>query len=202
MNQHKDLDLFSDKELAKFFFDGNMDAFDVLHARYHKYVTNCCYKVFWDKDVAEEVAQESFARAARKIRYFLENSERGNFKAWVGKIAYHLAINRWHNEKRRKLAMTNLTSSQLDDSHASKEPGPVRLLEAKERQEALRKAADELPEPTRTYFADFYFREMKREEIARIYEISMNQVDYHLGCGRAIVERKMWKFMRDYKNRN
>jgi RNA polymerase sigma factor (sigma-70 family) len=202
MNHYKDLDLLSDEELAESYFEGKMDAFDILHARHREYVTACCYSVLWNKDMAEEVAQETFARVAMKIRNFLENSQKRNFKGWMGKIAFNLAINRWHSEKRRKLGRTIFTPSQLDESHPSTEPDPVRLLELEERQEMLRKAANELSEPTRTYFIDHYFREMKRKEIASIYEISVHHLDHHLARGRAIVERKMRKLMQDDENRN
>ena len=202
MNHDEDLDLLSDEELAECLFEGNVAAFDVLHTRFRGYVMTCCYRVLGDQDAAEEVAQDTFVRAFLKIRYFLQNSKKRNFKAWIGRTACNLAINRWRRERRTKGARTNPSSFQLGDIKASEGSNPVRLLEAEEWRQVLRKVVDELPEPTRTYFVDHYFREMKRIEIAKIYEISINHVDHHLRRGRAIVEREMRKLMQDDNNRN
>jgi RNA polymerase sigma-70 factor (ECF subfamily) len=202
MKHYEDFESKSDEELAMCFFEGSMPAFNVLHARYSKYITYCCYKVVGNQDVAEEVAQDTFVRAAQKIHYFLNNNEKRNFKAWIWKMAKNLSINRRRSENRRKFIRTNLSSSQLDKSQSSNEPDPAKLLEIKESHRILHEAADELPEPTRTYFADHYFREIPRKKIARIYELLLHQVDHHLKRGRTIVKKKILKIMLDKKNRN
>jgi RNA polymerase sigma-70 factor (ECF subfamily) len=200
MDHDENLDSLSDEELAKRFFKGSSVAFDVLHARYREYVRTCCYNVIKNQETAEELAQDTFERAARKIRYFLKNSAKRNFKAWIRTIACNLAINRLRREKGVRRATTNLSPFQIDNSRASEESDPVQLLKEEERRQALRKVIDELPEPRRTILIDRWFREMERKEIAKTYEISIHQVDHHLRRARAFLKRKMWKMMQDDSN--
>ena len=196
------MDLLSDEELAERVFEGDVAAFDVLCARFRGYVTTCCYRVLGDREAAEEVTQDTFLRVFRKIRYFLENSKKKNFKAWIGITARRLAINRLRQDRKRKGARANPSSFQLNDIQAPEESDPVRLLEAEEWRQMVWKAVEELPELTRACFIARYFRTMKGREIAKVYELSMNQVDYHLRRGRAIFESTIHKLTQNNKGHN
>ncbi len=63
---------------------GSLSAFDALVDRYRRAVVLTAYRVVRSWDVAEEVAQDAFVLAFRKLRMLKDPS---GFAAWVGAIA-------------------------------------------------------------------------------------------------------------------
>src|SRR4029453_14161946 len=58
------------------------------------------YSVLRNREDAEEVAQEAFARAYRN---FSKLRDRGRFRAWLVRITWRLAIDKQRASKRRSL---------------------------------------------------------------------------------------------------
>jgi len=88
---------------------------------------------------AEDVAQEAFLRAYRN---FAGLRERSRFRAWLVRITWRLAIDRWHAARRR-----------LRREEAVADPPPAQSVEAaaawREFEARLRSAVEELPEKLR-----------------------------------------------------
>ena len=180
----------SDTELAERFFEGDKRAFEMLVDRYYGYLWKCCYGVIQNREDAEELVQDTFLRAARKMGRFLQNTENRNFKAWIRKMAINLAITR----KRKGLPAS---SGELNGVQASEESDPVRVVENEEAWQAVWKAARELPEPMRTYFWDRHVRGLSINEIARTYDRPIHHVVHYLNRSREIVWNKLRKLFDD-----
>src|SRR5215470_15534106 len=56
------------------------------------------YSVLRRREDAEDVAQEAFAKAYRS---FAQLRDRGRFRAWLVRMTWRLAINRWRADRRR-----------------------------------------------------------------------------------------------------
>src|SRR5687768_12286364 len=57
------------------------------------------YTVLRQREDAEEMAQEAFARAYRR---FADLREPAAFRGWIVRVTWRLAIDRWRAERRRK----------------------------------------------------------------------------------------------------
>src|SRR5688500_16835046 len=57
------------------------------------------YGVVRNHQDAEEIAQEAFVRAYRS---FSSLRDRGAFRAWLVRLTWRLAIDRWRSDRRRK----------------------------------------------------------------------------------------------------
>jgi RNA polymerase sigma-70 factor (ECF subfamily) len=97
------------------------------------------YGVVRQRQDAEEIAQEAFAKAYRS---FSSLRDRSAFRAWLVRMTWRLAIDRWRADRRR--AVREQTSITLD-GEASAEA----LASASERAKRLWAAIDDLPEKLR-----------------------------------------------------
>jgi RNA polymerase sigma-70 factor (ECF subfamily) len=91
------------------------------------------------REDAEEVAQEAFTRACPKFRDLREPAQ---FRAWIVRVTWRLAIDRWRAERRREARETRAagetTGSTVEDDAL-----------AAERSALLWRAVDALPEKLR-----------------------------------------------------
>jgi RNA polymerase sigma-70 factor (ECF subfamily) len=96
------------------------------------------YGVLRNRDEAEDVAQEAFARAFQRFRQL---RERDRFRAWLVRMTWRLAIDRWRSDRRR----TAREQAAFEEPVASVEDVAV----ARERSTRLWRAIDGLPEKLR-----------------------------------------------------
>ena len=131
------------------------------------------YGVLRHREDAEDVAQEAFVRAHRRIAQL---RDRESFRAWLVRMTWRLAIDRLRTEKRRAIReMTfepepGLTTEQLASAH--------------ERARRLWQAIDELPEKLRiaTVLASIEGHDVA--EVARLLDIPEGTVKSRLFLAR------------------
>ncbi len=95
--------------------------------------------VLRNREDAEDVAQEAFLRAYKNF-HRLRKPQR--FRAWLARIAWRLAIDRWRAAGRRE-------RRELAAEVPSASPTVESLAASRELQKHLRRAMDELPEKSR-----------------------------------------------------
>src|SRR5262245_27435973 len=98
------------------------------------------YSVLRRREDAEDVAQEAFARA---YRAFAQLRDCNRFRAWLVRMTWRLAINRWRTDRRR---------SARESAHAETarpEPTTEETVDARRRAAELWRAIDALPEKLR-----------------------------------------------------
>ena len=93
-------DLFdrTDEELVALYAEGNNGAFDVLLKRHQVRTFNYIYYIVKDKELANDIFQETFVKAIMTIkqgRYV----ETGKFPSWISRIAHNLIIDYYRQEK-------------------------------------------------------------------------------------------------------
>ena len=86
-------DLFdrTDEELVALYAEGNNGAFDVLLKRHQVRTFNYIYYIVKDKELANDVFQETFVKAIMTIKQG-RYTENGKFPAWISRIAHNLII--------------------------------------------------------------------------------------------------------------
>ncbi len=96
------------------------------------------YGVLRHRQDAEDVAQEAFAKAYRS---FKQLRDRDRFRAWLVRMTWRLAIDRWRSDRRRT------TREQTID--LAEPPTTEEIALSRERAERLWQAIDALPEKLR-----------------------------------------------------
>ena len=124
-----------------------------------------------DRALADDIAQEALVRA-----YVTADRFKGNFKAWLFRIAYNCFID---NLRRVPPPAVDLNA-----------PEALRLSGADEtdagfKHEQLQRALSCIPEKERTSIVLHYFEDLPIKEIARIMDCPAGTVKYYLSAGRA-----------------
>jgi RNA polymerase sigma-70 factor (ECF subfamily) len=96
------------------------------------------YGVLRNREDAQEIAQEAFARAYLRIAQL---RDRESFRAWLSRLTWRLAIDRWRSDRRR------MTREQQDV--ALWRPSVEQTVVARERARHVWLAIDNLPEKLR-----------------------------------------------------
>ena len=88
---------------------GDEEAFVDVHNHYAGTIYRLCHGILQHKEDAEEVMQDTFEYAFRRISHY--DSSRSAFKTWL----YQIAVSRCRNKRRRKWLPTIALSQLLGD---------------------------------------------------------------------------------------
>ena len=164
-------------EWAGAFADGLVTLDEELEALFEAHlrdssplVFRVAYGVLRQRQDAEEVAQEAFARAYRKIAQL---RDRDRFRAWLVRMTWRLAIDRWRAERRRIIreeSALTLAAPRTTEEDA----------EAHERARLLWRAIDGLPEKLRVVVVLAAIEEHDTREVARLLEVPEGTVKSRL----------------------
>lgn len=100
------LSSYTDQELVKAYAAGDNDAFDTLLARHQNRVFAYILQNVKNRDLADDIFQETFVKAIVNIRRG-SYTESGKFGAWLTTIAHNLIIDSFRQEKSENLVTTD-----------------------------------------------------------------------------------------------
>ena len=163
----------TDQALVDAFRGGDVGAFEELYRRHHTVVLRRLTRVCGNEAIAEELAQETFLRAAQKIG----SSGDLRFRAWVTRIGTNLAI-----DHLRALKRAPATPMELIGDIAPPHGTPVHLdTEAHlERRETARFVAEVMDRLNPRHRRVLILREIEGHDyrgIAERMEISSSAVE-------------------------
>jgi RNA polymerase sigma-70 factor (ECF subfamily) len=131
------------------------------------------YGVLRNRQDAEDVAQEAFAKAYRSFST-LRNRER--FRAWLVKMTWRLAIDRWRADRRRSARELAVEQPRV--------PSTEELAVSQERSEHLWRAIDELPEKLRVVVVLGAIQGHDVREVAQLLDLPEGTVKSRLFLAR------------------
>ena len=158
----------ADDELVKLFARGDNKASDTLLKRHQTRVFSYIYSIVKNRDVADDLFQETFVKAITTIKQ-QRYSESGKFSAWISRIAHNLIIDYYRQEKSENLV--------------SADDGEVDVLNRKDLADInieeqihadVRRIIEALPENQREVLLMRYYRDMSFKEIAEATKVSIN----------------------------
>ena len=141
------------------------------------------YSVVRNREDAEDVAQDAFAKAYRS---FHQLRDRARFRAWLVRMTWRLALDRLRNDRRRQ-------ARELVDVHTSPEVNAEETLEARRRSAELWRAIDGLPEKLRivTVLASIEGHDLA--EVATLLRLPVGTVKSRLFLARRrLKEQLQW----------
>ena len=178
----------TDQEIADGLLKGDPDAFRTLYGQLGSSVLTYLIRLTGRKEMAEEITQETFLTAIRKIGFFRADPD-GGLKAWVFRIATNLAIDSLRRDKKVELSSRNPEALGADMS--DERPGPHEELESFQFSQSLASAIQELTPAQRMILLLKEQEGMSLLEISRVCGISENSIKQSLFRSRAALRRKL-----------
>ena len=154
----------SDEQLMQQVVVGNQAAFAELFDRHAPILLGVLFKMIGQRQVAEELLQETYWRVWDKAASF--DASRASFRTWVFSIGRRIAID-WMRRRRVRPQTTDGGDSaerKLEQIPASADV--VETVQSTETQTTVQAALEELPEEQRDVIALAYFKGLSRREIA------------------------------------
>jgi RNA polymerase sigma-70 factor (ECF subfamily) len=155
----------SDADLAAQLAVGEQWPMEVLYDRYVRLVFSVVLKILHDKERAEDVVQEVFARVWRSADRFQDS--RGSFSSWLLAIAHNRAIDelRRQGTQKRQVVLADEDDARLR-SVSDPAGGPAEQAWIAQERTRVRKALQQLPPEQREVIVLAYFGGLTQRDIA------------------------------------
>lgn len=166
------------KKAISEFLEGNTSSFDDIYKFSSKYVYTCISKIVKDEELIKDIMQETYIEVIKNIDK-LKNIE--VFKQWAGKIAV--------NKTKRYLIKDNKIDLEYDEDAYDVEEErerfiPENIIEDKETKNYIKNIINLLSDVQKMVIIDYYFNDMKVDEISKKLEMPSGTIKTHLHRAR------------------
>ncbi|WP_299116693.1 RNA polymerase sigma factor [uncultured Winogradskyella sp.] len=164
--------LIEDAVLVKNYIDGDESALSVLINRHKQKIYSFIYSKVFDRDITEDVFQDTFIKVIRTLKRGKYNEE-GKFLPWVMRIAHNLVIDHFRrNSRMPKFDNAGEFSifSVLSDSALNAE----KMIIKDQVESDVRRIIEELPEDQKQVLVMRMYQDMSFKEISERTGVSIN----------------------------
>ena len=171
-----------DVELIRSILSGDDSAFSDLVNKYQKSVHALAWRKVEDFQVAEEIAQDAFLQAYKKLATLTNPNQ---FAGWLYVITRNLCLD-WHRRKKptmQSLDATNTTTLEKTSYERYLVEQREKIADA-HRRELVKNLLAKLPESERTVVTLHYLGEMTSEAISKFLGVSVNTIKSRLRRAR------------------
>ena len=162
----------SDSALVKSYIQGDERSLEKLIKRHKQRIYNFIYSKVFDRDLTEDIFQDTFIKVIRTLKLGNYNEE-GKFVSWVMRIAHNLVIDHFRKKSRIPKFDSNNDFdifSVLRDNEINVENKMIRdqiLFEVK-------KIINFLPDDQKEVLVYRYYNELSFKEISEKTGVSIN----------------------------
>ena len=167
------LKVLTDDQLVANYAKGNNQAFDELLIRHQSRVFSYIFHIVKNRDLAEDVFQETFVKAIMTIKQG-RYSENGKFVAWITRIAHNLIIDHYRQEKSENTVSTDEDDTNLLNRKDLCEDNIEDAMVVEQIHKDVKRIIEALPESQREVLVMRYYRNMSFKEIADTTNVSIN----------------------------
>ena len=171
-------------DLLQRFREGERSAFEEIVGRFQPSLEHFFYRLCWDRDRSEDLAQEVFLRVLRGSRSYVAQ---GKLSTFLFRIATNLWIDEYRSRRPRPRMYSLDQASHGESQHehegcslaqavAAEGPGPDNVASAEEEKALLRGAIEKLTEPHRLVFELAVYQQMPYEQISSTLAIPVGTV--------------------------
>lgn len=163
----------TDDRLVAAYAQGENQAFDVLLRRHQARVYSYIYSVVKNRDVADDIFQETFVKAIMTIRQG-RYAESGKFSAWISRIAHNLIIDYYRQEKSENTLSADDESVDVLNRREHADTNIEDAMVNEQIHDDVRRIIEALPDNQREVLMMRYYKDMSFKEIADVTNVSIN----------------------------
>ncbi|MCV9932225.1 sigma-70 family RNA polymerase sigma factor [Flavobacterium sp. LS1R47] len=153
---------------------GETNRFAVLVDRYKDMIFTLAIKMVKNREVAEEVSQDTFIKIFNSLNKFKGDSK---FSTWIYKIAYNTCLDYLKKNKKEE---HSIIVDELNGHLLKTTDNALSILEDQERKQDIQNCLNLLPSEESFLLTLFYFEDQNLNEIGEIMDISANNVKIKL----------------------
>ncbi len=150
------VDLYSEKEILEGCRNNKRQYQEILYRKYATKMYGICMSYSGDRDMAQDILQDSFIKIFRKIRDF--NME-GSLEGWIRRIVSNTAIDSLRKRQREHSYINDSYDEPVEDF----KPGVLEEMKARDILDLVAR----LPEGARLIFNLFALEGYSHNEIAK-----------------------------------
>ncbi len=187
--ENKNNSKVEDYELIDRAIGGDQSAYDKLMKKYYNLVHNLIFRMIYNKEDVEDLAQEAFIKAFNSLDKF---DRQFAFSTWLYKIASNNCIDYLRKKKLNTVSIDKEIDSEDEDLRfeiPDVEFKPDRNIIEDERKTLLEEAIASLPEKYRAVILMRHSEEMEYEEIAKKLKLPLGTVKAHIFRGRELLNK-------------
>ena len=184
-----DLTTVSDHDLVTRAQKGSEGAYRELLGRYQRPVFSLVYRMVRDRELSEDLAQETFVKVFNNISRF---DPKYKFSSWIFKIASNLAIDTLRRREPDTVSLDGSRNAQTPDevessriTVESRDANPEEFVEAKELGAEIEQAIGTLRVEYRTAIVLRHVEGRPYEEIAEIMNLPLGTVKTYIHRARS-----------------
>lgn len=161
-----------DADLIVSYIQGNEHAFEILLTRYKQRVYSFIFSKVMNRDITEDVFQDTFIKVIQTIKKGKYNEE-GKFLPWVLRIAHNLVIDHFRKNKRFP-KFENRDDYDIFSHISEPEKDIESLIIDKQIESVLSDLIAELPQDQADVLLMRLYKGMNFKDIAELTNVSIN----------------------------
>ena len=163
-------------ELVQSAQSGDRDAMDQLYCRFQQHVLSIAYKRLGNWDEAQELSQDVFIQAFRRIHQ-LQTPEA--FGGWLRQIVHRMAINRLTRRPKPASVDQEILEATVADADE-----PIEAVLSSERARQVHLGLDRLGELDRQTLVAFYLDGQSLNQMSRSFDAPVGTIKRRLHVAR------------------
>ncbi|MCQ2304915.1 MAG: sigma-70 family RNA polymerase sigma factor [Bacteroidales bacterium] len=163
----------SDRELVENYRNGDLASFELLVSRYQAQVYSYIMTLVKDRQLADDVFQDTFVKIIRTIKAGVYKDE-GKFVQFAMRISHNLVIDHFRKENRIPTVESSSEDYNYLDNAPISDPSVEQSMIDDQIHSDLRKMIDYLPVEQREVLRMRIYDDMSFKEIADITNVSIN----------------------------
>lgn len=150
--------------------NGDEQAGEQLIRKYYTAIYQYCFLHLRDRDLAEDMTQETFTRYFEALQTY---TDYGKLKNYLYRIAGNIIKN--YYKKKKELPMEEMSEIPGND-----------MRDAEIRMD-IEQAIDRLPKELKEITILFFFQDLKQKDIARLLDINLSLVKYRISRAKKLL---------------
>ena len=168
---------FGESGLAGRVLKGDLDAYGALIQDHQVSVFNLCYRILGNRQEAEDLTQEAFIRAYKKLSRYDPSRP---FGPWMRTLAANLCYNHLKKGRLQRVPLED-EKDQIKDKPSN---DPENQLEISQQHLDLYRAIWKLPDNQRIALELRHFQGLSYQDMADALNLPLNTLRSHLYRGR------------------